>query len=308
MEKGENALVEWLRNRFGSGAVGVPVGIGDDMAVIDVEDNLVAMTADMLMDGVHFDSRQQSLDLIGRKALACSLSDCAAMACQPRAATVSIALPDSMDLEDVKKLYEGIAGVAEKFGCAIAGGDTNSWHGPLVIDVAMLAEPLAVRGPVRRGDARAGDTLYVSGPLGGSIAGKHLAFAPRIDLAGQLALNPGLHAMMDISDGLSMDLHRMCRASACAAELDEAALERVVSDAARELAQSDGRSPLDHALNDGEDYELLVAGTDDLGHERFGLTAIGKIVLSRINEPTIILVHKDGRRVPLEPRGYEHFK
>src|SRR5512133_3497463 len=113
MDKGENALVEWLRNRFGSGAAGVPIGIGDDMAVIEFDDNLMAMTADMLMDGVHFDSSKQSYELIGRKALACSLSDCAAMACQPRVATISLALPDSMTMDDVKKLYEGIAGIAE---------------------------------------------------------------------------------------------------------------------------------------------------------------------------------------------------
>ncbi len=149
MEKGENALVEWLRNRFGSGAVGVPIGIGDDMAVVEVDDNLIAMTADMLMDGVHFDTKQHSYELIGRKALACSLSDCAAMACQPKVATISLALPNSMEMDDVKKIYEGIASIADEFGCVTVGGDTNSWQGPLVIDVAMLAEPLAVRGPIR---------------------------------------------------------------------------------------------------------------------------------------------------------------
>ena len=308
MDKGENALVEWLRTRFGSGAAGVPIGIGDDMAVIDLDDNLMALTADMLMDGVHFDTRQHSYDLIGRKALACSLSDCAAMACQPRAATISVALPDTMSMDDVKKLYEGIAGIAEEFGVAIVGGDTNSWKGSLVIDVAMTAEPIAVRGPVRRSDARAGDTIYVSGPLGGSIIGRHLTFTPKIDLAGRLAHQPGLHAMMDISDGLSMDLHRLCLASHCAAELDERALDTVISDAARKLSKTDGRTPLDHALNDGEDFELLVVGTDALLHERFLLTAVGQIVSSRQNEPTMLLIHADGRREPLEPKGYEHFK
>lgn len=308
MSKGENALVEWLRSRFGSTAAGVPVGIGDDMAVIDVEDNLMSITADMLMDGVHFDTRQHSLEAIGRKAIACSLSDCAGMACQPRAATVSVALPEAMPMDDVKRLYEGIAGIAEEFGCAIVGGDTNSWRGPLVIDVAMVAEPMSVRGPIRRSEAQPGDLVFVSGRLGGSILGKHLTFTPLIELAGRLSLQPGLHALMDISDGLSMDLYRMCMASGCRAELDVQQLESVISDAARQCAQTDGRSPLEHALHDGEDFELLVVGTDVLKDERLMLTQVGRLSQARLGEPMLTMAYPDGRRETLEPRGYEHFK
>jgi thiamine-monophosphate kinase len=308
MAKGENALVDWLRSRFGSSAAGVPVGIGDDMAVIDVEDNLMSMTADMLMDGVHFDSRQQGYELIGRKAIACSLSDCAGMACQPRGATVSVALPDTMTMDEVKRLYEGMAGVAEEFSCPIVGGDTNSWRGPLVIDVAMVAEPMAVRGPVRRNEARPGDVIYVSGPLGGSLLGRHMTFTPRLDLAGRLSHQPGLHAMMDISDGLSMDLTRLCRASVCGAELDAGLLGAIISEAAQQMSASDGRSPLEHALHDGEDFELLVVGTEGLRHERFLLIPVGRIVPSRHPEPIVSIVHADGRLEPLEPLGYEHFK
>jgi thiamine-monophosphate kinase len=308
MSKGENELVEWLRTRFGSSAVGVPIGIGDDMAVIDIEDNLVAVTADMLMDGVHFDTRKHSYDQIGRKAIACSLSDCAGMACLPRAATVSVALPNTMSMEDVKLLYEGMARIADEFGCAVAGGDTNSWAGPLVIDVAMVAEPIAVRGPVRRSDARVGDTIYVSGQLGGSLAGKHLTFTPRLELADRLAQQPGLHAMMDISDGLSMDLWRLCRASNCHAELDVDAVMETVSDAARQQAGADGRSPLEHALHDGEDFELLVVGTAVLRHEQYLLIPVGRVTAIRHGESTLSMLYADGRREPLEPQGYEHFK
>lgn len=308
MAKGENALVEWLRSRFGSSAAGVPVGIGDDMAVIDVEDNLVCLTADMLMDGVHFDSRQHGYDAIGRKAIACSLSDCAGMACQPRGATVSVALPETMSMDDVKRLYEGMAGIAEEFGCPIVGGDTNSWAGPLVIDVAMVAEPMAVRGPVRRGDAKPGDWIYVSGALGGSLAGRHMSFTPQVELAGRLVHHPGLHAMMDISDGLSMDLYRACMASGCRAELDPAALETAISDAARQAAQADGRTALEHALNDGEDFELLVMGTEALKDESLMLIAVGRLAAARLGEPVLSIIRPDGHRDELEPRGYEHFK
>lgn len=306
MGKGENTLIDWLKKRLGSSAARVPLGIGDDMAVLDVEDNLMAITADMLMDGVHFDTRRHEYSLIGRKAIACSLSDCAGMGCMPRAATVSIALPDTVTMDDVKQLYEGIASIADEFNCPIVGGDTNTWHGPLVIDVAMVAEPMGVRGPVRRSDARVGDSVYVSGPLGGSITGKHLSFTPRIELAAQLVFQPGLHAMMDISDGLSMDLFRLCRASNVHAELDVSRLDPLISDAARKLAESDGRSPLRHALDDGEDFELLVVGTEALAIAQPDLKPVGRIAPLRHADNTVSLLHEDGRREPLEPGGYEH--
>jgi thiamine-monophosphate kinase len=349
-EKGENALIAWLRERFPPDPARGPIGIGDDMAVLRFGPALVAMTADMLLDGVHFDSRRQSFELIGRKAIACSLSDCAAMACQPVAATVSLAVPNSLTLDDVKRLYEGMAEIASQFDCRIVGGDTTSWPGALAIDVAMLAEPMSPRGPIRRCDARPGDMLFVSGPLGGSILDRHLTFAPRLDLARRLAPDPRLHAMMDLSDGLSMDLHRMCEASACNAELDAARLEQAISPAARSLAQTSG-TPLTHALNDGEDFELLISGDAGLGDDHPDLIPVGRMVaqtgppgrgasqvgwqgqcrdvhhgqaapstaplthatFSRTHPPAsetphITLIHPDGRREPVEPGGYEHWK
>ncbi|HOB76203.1 MAG TPA: thiamine-phosphate kinase [Phycisphaerae bacterium] len=320
-EKGENALVAWLRERFPPDADRVPVGIGDDMAVLRFGQSLVAITTDMLLDGVHFETDKQSFELIGRKALACSLSDCAAMACQPVAATVSLALPNTLALEDVKCIYEGMAQVADRFGCRIVGGDTTSWSGRLAIDIAMLAEPLSPRGPIRRGDAREGDALFVSGPLGGSLLGSHLTFTPRLDLARQIAPDPALHAMMDLSDGLSMDLYRMCQASGCDAELEATSLERAISPAARDLARTTGRTPLEHTLHDGEDFELLIAGHPDLVQGPYGLIPVGRMVgksASRFRDglaislsqdaPCIALVHPDGRRDRIEPRGYEHWK
>ncbi len=264
MSRGENELVRWLEGRLRCDTARVPIGIGDDMAVVKLDHPLVAITTDMLLDGVHFDSRRHSYDQIGRKAIACSLSDCAAMGCEPRAATVSNALSETMSLDDVKSLYEGMARIAGEFGCAIVGGDTTSWTGGLAIDVAMLAEPMSPRGPVRRSDARAGDTIYVSGPLGGSLLGRHMTFTPRIELARRLVQVPELHAMMDISDGLAMDLHRLCLASGCDAELNAEQLSKVISDDARVCSQQDGRPALEHALTDGEDFELLVVGVGGL--------------------------------------------
>lgn len=332
LNKGENALVDWLRERFPRDPERVPIGIGDDMALLSFGSSLVAVTADMLLDGVHFDATRHSYERIGRKALACSLSDCAAMGCEPVAATVSLALPDSLELEAVTRLYEGMARLAEQFNCRIVGGDTTSWPGRLAIDVAMLAEPMSARGPIRRCDARGGDALFVSGPLGGSILGSHLSFTPRLDLARRIVPAPALHAMMDLSDGLSMDLYRMCRASGCDAELDAACLERAISPAARELARTAGQTPLEHALNDGEDFELLIAGDPDLERGPYNLIRVGRMVARAdagatgrpgslplsVEEgtrsekssglPRVTLVHPDGRRDLIEPRGYEHWK
>ncbi len=308
MAKGENALVRWLQERFRDRPDCVEVGIGDDAAVLRLGGARIAITADMLLDEVHFDTRAHAYDLIGRKALACSLSDCAAMACFPRAATVSVALTDAMSLADVQHLYEGMAVIAGEFACAVVGGDTTSWSGPLAIDVAVVAEPMSQRGPILRSGARLGDAIYVTGPLGGSLLGKHLSFTPRIAEAARLAPLTGVHAMMDISDGLSMDLHRLCEASRCGAELETRLLDAVVSDAARELADRDGRPPLDHALADGEDFELLVVGEDGLARIESTLMPVGRITAAMPEGAPIHLVSGEGRKVPVEPRGFEHFR
>lgn len=307
MVDGENTLIDWLRERFAAEPHRAVIGIGDDAAAVRTDDTLIVITTDMLLDGVHFDTGRHRFEQIGRKAVCCSLSDCAAMACWPRAATVSIALPENMSLDDVKRMADGMAETADEFHCPIVGGDTTSWPGKLAIDVAMLAEPMAERGPVRRSNAQVDDLVFVSGPLGGSRSGKHLTFTPRIELASRLVLDPNLHAMMDISDGLSLDLHRLCTASACDAELTADRLDNLISDAARDLAAKDGRSPLEHALGDGEDFELLLTASGELNPEDVGLIPIGRIT-SRTSpdRSTLWMCHDNGRTEPIEPRGYEH--
>jgi len=305
MPKSENELVRWLQKRFATDPARVPIGIGDDMAAVRFGDSLVAISTDMLLDTVHFDTSKHSYDAIGRKAIACSLSDCAGMACEPRFGTVSIALNNDMTLADVQQLYEGMAAIADEYNCAIVGGDTTSWSHPLVIDVAILAEPMSSRGPIQRSTAKPGDTIYVTGQLGGSILGKHLTFSPHLDIARELADETPLHAMMDLSDGLALDLHRMCEASKCDAELSAEALQAVISPAAIECSQSDGRAPLDHALTDGEDFELLIVG-DQLDRPR--LIAIGRIIEpAKPDQTSISMRDKQGRTSVVEPKGFEHF-
>lgn len=308
MSRGENALIAWFTEHLRADPARVPIGIGDDMAAVRLDGSLVTVTADMLLDGVHFDTRQHSLEQVGRKCIACSLSDCAAMGCRPRGATISLALPATMTVEDVHRLYAGMSQIAAEFDCPIVGGDTTSWRGALAVDVAMLAEPMSPRGPIRRSTARPGDIICVSGPLGGSILGRHLTFTPRIELASRLVQEPDLHAMMDLSDGLALDLHRLCAASGCAAELDESALASAISNDARALAAQDGRPALEHALSDGEDFELVVTGGESLTRPEFGLIAVGHMVEAKDGEVgTLTAVSESGERRPIEPRGYEHF-
>ncbi len=309
MEHGEDALVDWLRRRFWADRRRVPLSIGDDMAAVRFRGTLVAVTADMLLDGVHFDTAAHEPERIGRKAAACSLSDCAACGCEPRFATVSLAVPAGTGADWIRRLMDGIGVMAERYGCLVVGGDTTSWSGRLAIDVAMLAEPMAARGPVKRSEARPGDLLFVSGRLGGSLLGRHMDFEPRLDLARKLVADPALHAMMDISDGLALDLHRMCAASGCDAELDEDRLAGVVSDAALAAARCDGRPVLEHVLGDGEDFELLVAAGESPQWQQLGLIPLGRMVpRGDPDGSSLYITNARGDRWRQAPIGYEHLR
>src|SRR5262249_46704657 len=154
----------------------------------------------------------------------------------------------------------GLREVADAFDTAVVGGDTNSWDGPLVVSVTLLGEAVPP-GPVRRSGARAGDWLLVTGAFGGSILGKHLDFTPRVREALALHAAASLHAMIDVSDGLSRDVWHLCEESGCGAVLRAEAVP--IDPAARRM--NDGKTPLEHALGDGEDFELAFAVSPEDG-------------------------------------------
>lgn len=304
MSNTEGAFLAWLRGQVPRGP-SVPIGIGDDCAAIRIGEHELLVTVDMLLDGKHFEAGRHSPEQIGRKAVACSLSDLAAMAARPVGAVVAVGLTEGSGLEYAQRMFSGAKTVADEFGCPIVGGDTTSWDQPTAISVTMLGQCPDGRPPVRRDGARPGDVLYVTGPLGGSILGRHLTFQPRIDRACRLAECCDLHAMIDISDGLALDLHRVCEASGVGAVLDEPSLGSIVSDDARTLSSRDGVDALDHALFDGEDFELLiampaVASGGDVSSE---IVPIGRIVEGEVG---VQLRRADGVEAPIEPRGYEH--
>ena len=307
--KSEFALIDWIRHRSQAAAAeDVIVGIGDDMAVLNLGDQKVLITTDMLLEGVHFDLARASLAQVGYKAMACSLSDCAAMAALPVAAVAAVALPRAMSMEQATQLYEGLAQAARKYECPVVGGDTTSWDKPLAIDVTMLARPGSVE-PVLRSGASVGDAIMVTGRLGGSAQGRHLTFEPRVAEARMLAELATLTAMIDISDGLSSDLDHICRQSRAAAMIEAEAVP--VSAAAQETAD-----PLGAALSDGEDFELLFcvspSDADELldcwpNRSDVPLSRIGRIVEPR-GDQRLFLQWATGKVDTIEVSGWEHFR
>ena len=252
MQVTEDNLTQWFRDQRPLDAQRVPIGIGDDMAQVNLASHdSVLITADMLLEGIHFDLIRASLEQVGYKSMAASLSDCAAMACEPKGAVISLGLPSSFSSESLKQLHQGLLQAADRFDCPIVGGDLTRGSQGLVINVAMFGIPMHNQ-PVPRYGAKPGDTLLVTGTLGGSLAGHHLDFTPRLAEARRLVELVEIHAMMDLSDGLSRDLPRLCRASHVGARLDREALPL-------SAAAQDSPDPVGAALHDGEDFELLLA-------------------------------------------------
>jgi thiamine-monophosphate kinase len=282
------------------------VPFGDDMCSINPMDPTLLATVDMLMDGVDFDSKVNDWRSIGRKAMAVNLSDCAAMAAKPVAAVCAVALENSLSAQDALDLHAGMQDCAAVHGCTIVGGDTNSWAQPTVISVTVVGRCGSGSGPVRRDGARPGDRICVTGPLGGSILGRHLTFEPRVELAARIAAELHPHAMIDVSDGLAIDLDRICEASGGGAVLAADLLDAVIHDDARRQAAQDGRPAREHALHDGEDFELIVAvsaATPEVACRRLGLFPLG-----RMRAAPGLFLDDGGTLEPIPPRGWEHFR
>jgi thiamine-monophosphate kinase len=268
----ERGFIRWLRGQVAP-CRDVRVDIGHDAAVVRGRDPSV-LKVDNLVESIHF-RRGTPPARIGHKAMARPLSDFAAMGATPRFALVGWTVPRGASAI-LRPLFTAMRRTGEKYGVRIVGGDLCSHRGPLAISVSLFG---FASGPLltRRG-ARSGDLVCVTGALGGSILGKHLAFRPRLEEGRRLA-RAGAHAMIDISDGLLVDLDRMCEESGAGATLFERLIP--VSAAARRLARRTGRPAIEHALTDGEDYELLAAVPEKLARKLDFLQPIGEISARR---------------------------
>lgn len=314
----EAEFYEWLREHVPSHAR-LPLGLSDDAAVLQHSSppNLV-ITTDLLSDGVDFRLDRDDPRRAGRKALAVNLSDLAAMAARPVAATISIALPKARvagrsPLQLAIELYKGLLPLAREFDVAIAGGDTNTHDGPTVLSVTALGYVTDLR-PLTRSGGKPGDMLLVTGALGGSILGHHFDFIPRVRESLLLRERYELHAGMDISDGLALDASRLAAASGCGVLIDTEKLP--VSAAAQELARSEAAAEpmipavaIEHALSDGEDFELLLAVPPRVAESIVGqqplqipVTCVGELIA----ETGLWQRNASGVRQPLEPKGWQH--
>lgn len=304
----ESEFIAWLRNRLPAHPQ-LRLGPGDDAAVLTLTAHAgCVVTSDMLTDGVDFVLAETDPRRVGRKALAVNLSDLAAMAARPVAAVVSLVVPNAGGKDLAMELYEGLLPLAEQFGVAIAGGDTNSWDGPLAISITAIGEETE-RGVWTRGGARIADQILVTGSFGGSILGRHFDFEPRVAEALALAATYQIHAATDVSDGLSLDLSHILTESRCGAQIDLGLIP--ISNDARQLAASstNSRTPLEHALGDGEDFELVLVASQ-LEAARMVNDQPLDVPLTRIGEiiSTQGLWHKlaSGELEPIQPRGFEH--
>lgn len=312
---GEFELIRWIRNRaVAASSPLVRLGIGDDCSILESapDGRGWLVTSDMLLDGRHFRLAEgvHAPELVGRKAMAVNVSDIAAMAGEPVAAYVSVALPRAESEAIAHGLTLGLNREASRFGVTLAGGDTNVWNGPLVISVTLLGlEPPG--GAVLRSGARPGDVIAVTGPLGGSLpSGRDMRPEPRVAEAAMLKrlLGLDLHAMIDLSDGLGGDLRHILEESGdLGAELRAADIPvhaDVFAHYGAEIA-AEPLAALRHALSDGEDFELCLCVAPDAAAK---LPASVRPVGVVTDSGRMVVVQADGEAIIWTSGGFDHFR
>lgn len=323
-ELGELGLIERIRKRLALNDSRVMVGAGDDCCALEPgPGGVVLATTDSFVEGVHFDLSYFSYHRVGTRALCAALSDIAAMAGEPICALVSLFLPRGFEVEAVDEIYKGLNEAADSYRVSISGGDVvRSPHLSLTVTVIGEVEKSSL---TLRSGAKPGDSVCVSGSLGGAEAGllalrsslevdeeiyrSHLCPVPRIEEAKILLESCRVNSMIDLSDGLATDMSHIAEESGVEAKLYRDRLP--VSNEARVVAAVSGRDPLELALFGGEDFELLftlpkdqVKAAIDSLKERVVVTEIGEITSG---EQGVLLVTEE-RAQPLASAGYDHFR
>ncbi|MCC6139090.1 MAG: thiamine-phosphate kinase [Nitrospira sp.] len=334
----EFPLIRQLQRRHERKDPSIITGIGDDAAVVSfTATDWVVLTTDLLAEGIHFDLTTASLSSIGYKAAMANLSDVAAMGASPRFLLTSVAIPNSLRTADILALYKGFMSACRQYKVQLIGGDTSASQHGLFLSVTLLGTTERKKVLLREG-ARVGDSLYVTGTLGDSLAGLQLlsnahehgtgtARLPHADRKflinrhlrptarvreGQWLNQIGIvTSAIDVSDGLSGDLRHICNTSKVGAEIDISRLP--LSPACRTYATSTNQDPSVLALAGGEDYELLFTVPEThrtrlerTAHQRnFSVTRIGHICAASFG---IYCRLRNGRKKPLPVSSYEHFR
>jgi thiamine-monophosphate kinase len=325
---GELAILERIRRRIsGGGRGGVRLGIGDDCALLGVrpgED--LAVTTDLSIAGRHFNLEWHPAESIGHRALARGLSDLAAMGARPVAAFLSLGVPRELTVTKgrerkswVDRFYDGLLGLADAFRTPLAGGDLA--ESPVAVADIVLVGAVPAGQALRRSGARAGDAIYVTGSLGGAALGleklaasggkmrrggrvpavlrPHLYPQPRVHQGLALLRGGVVSAAMDLSDGLSIDLGRLCSESGVGAVVE-----------AQRVPRATGVS-WEQAIHGGEDYELLFTLRAGARAPRsvggVPISLIGAITKRKAGQPAVWLANGNSR-APLEAQGWEHFR
>jgi len=332
-EIGERDLIAAIRQQFAE-ATGdrTLLGIGDDAAILDAGGRPLVVTTDAFAEWVHFRFDFISPDQVGAKCLAATVSDCAAMGCAPRWVTVALGAPGSTPAHRILEVYEGLRRESERYGCDLVGGDTISSVSDLSLTLTAIGEPFGERILTRSG-AAVGDDLFVTGELGGPMAGllllestpeltlrkelrpavmRYVAPEARIDVARILATRFPVSSLIDLSDGLSVDLHHLARESSVGFHLERESVP--ILDAARLAAEVLEAPPEILPLHGGEEFELLFTlppGEEEkvidevTGETGVKVTRIGTVASA---EEGILLIEPDGEGSPLPEEGYEHFR
>ena len=316
MDLTEDQLIAAVNRVLSGAGPGVVVGPGDDAAVVSPGSGELVLTTDSMIEGVHFRNELTTPRDLGYKAIAVNVSDVAAMAASPRFAICALGLTETIDSGWVVELAGGMRECCDEFGLTLVGGNLS--RGSEVSIVVTVTGEVGPGRAVRRDGARPGDRLVVTGSLGGSAAGLRVASqrswsddehdalrrymrpTPRVGEAGILSTH-GVTSMMDVSDGLAIDLSRLCRASGTGARVE---IERVPVHPAATAAE---------ALEGGEDYELLATlpHSDAVGDARSELREGFGVSLSDIGaiiEEGLVAVDDDGAERPLRIEGWDHFR
>lgn len=273
----EDRIHRWLGGRDRPGVLAGPAG--HDAAVLRATGGRQVVCCDQVIVGVHAAARAP-LKRVGAKAAARALSDLAAAAARPRGLLCALRAPEATTDLQIKRALEGVMLEGERHGAPLVGGDLALGSGPLSLAVTAMGVFPEEGRPPARSRARAGQTVLLTGPVGGSGLGRHLRIEPRLG-EGRALYRAGATALMDVSDGLAWDLYRLARSAGVGIVLDRVPIHPHAARASR----TSGRTPLDHALHDGEDHELIAtlpgaAARGVLGR-RPGWSSIGRVVAGR---------------------------
>ncbi|MCK5187283.1 MAG: thiamine-phosphate kinase [Deltaproteobacteria bacterium] len=327
---GELKLIQRIADNYRSSLSSIVTGIGDDAAALKIsENNILLATCDLLLEDVHFNLNFTDSYQLGRKSLAVNLSDIAAMGGTPLFFLVSLALPRHLPIEFIDDLYRGMTDLADEFDTKLVGGDTNTSPDKLMINITLLGEA----NPdhlLKRSGAQVGDSIFVTGTLGDAALGffilefdknmkrsyshntltyRHLSPYPRIKEGIRIAENRLASAMIDISDGLLIDLRRILTLSKLGATIYIPQLPL-----SKEFKQYQGKlkhNKIDFALKGGEDYELLFTSPQNKEKELLKLGQTLGVPINKIGEVNsseeLVILDQNHKSYPIDDQGYDHF-